>query len=439
MSQIDNDQTEPSAYSVGEVYGLLNDALKKSLSGEVWIKGIIRDFSQAPSKHHYFSLTDDGIQPGQVPSESLNAALFAGTWAKIQPRLKAANLNLENGIEVQLRGEIGIYKARSQIQIIVKDIDPNYTISKLSQNREQLLAKLMETGLLELNKQKALPLLPLKVALVTSANSAACQDFLKQLEESGYSWDVNLVHSSVQGSEAIPELLEALKTASRIAPDVIAIVRGGGSNTDLAAFDDESAAVAVANSPIPVFCGIGHEINTSVLDSVVHTSTKTPTACAQELNALVNTAELRAQEAFEDVCQNARHLLQRQQSQLQHLITEASHKPREDLKNASLYIHTQKVSLTVLSQSKIKAWSDYLTQKNTTLKNMAQDTIESLRNKLSFNQNQIKILDPKNFLSRGWSITKTSSGSLIKSPENAPPGTQLITQLAEGEINSTVD
>ena len=150
-------------------------------------------------------------------------------------------------------------------------------------DKEKVLQRLSHSGLLETNSALPLPVVPLHIGLITSDGSAAYNDFVNEIASSAYPFKISLIHSSVQGTDAERDLVAAITAMSKHHVDVIAVVRGGGARTDLMAFDLESVARVVAESPVPVFSGIGHEIDRSVVDEVAHTAFKTPTACAVAL------------------------------------------------------------------------------------------------------------------------------------------------------------
>ena len=166
-------------------------------------------------------------------------------------------------------------------------IDPHHTLGQLSVDRERVLQSLHKAGLLETNPSLQVPTVPLHIGLVTSDGSAAYNDFVNEISSSQYPFRISLAHSAVQGTEAEMGLVNAIQQLVDTDVDVIAVVRGGGARTDLLAFDLESVARAVALAPIPVFSGIGHEIDRSIVDEVVHTAFKTPTACAAAIVQIV--------------------------------------------------------------------------------------------------------------------------------------------------------
>ncbi|MEQ1786319.1 MAG: exodeoxyribonuclease VII large subunit, partial [Acidimicrobiales bacterium] len=273
---------EPT-YSVTELADAIGNALRASFRDEVWVRGEIRDLSRPQSGHVYFSLTDpDG-------GASLGVMLSSRTKGSVNSTLTTAGggVRMTAGTDVRIRGRLDWYAPRGQLQLRMTAIDPAYTLGQLEVARAALLARLTEEGLLRANAARPLAPAPLRVGLVTSEGSAAEADFLDELRRSGFAFHVLRVDSRVQGVDAPRSIASAIRMLSTHPVDVLALVRGGGARTDLAAFDDEAVARAIAACPVPVLTGVGHEVDTSVADEVAHTSAKTPTACAQLLVARV--------------------------------------------------------------------------------------------------------------------------------------------------------
>ena len=196
-------------------------------------------------------------------------------------------VRMTDGTDVRIRGRLDWYSPRGQLQLRMTAIDPAYTLGQLEVARAALLARLAAEGLLRANGTLTMPLAPLRVGLVTSEGSAAEADFLDELRRSGFAFQVLRVDTRVQGPDAPRSIGSAIRMLCTHPLDVLALVRGGGARTDLAAFDDEAVARAIAGCPVPVLTGVGHEVDTSVADEVAHTTAKTPTACAQLLVARV--------------------------------------------------------------------------------------------------------------------------------------------------------
>lgn len=188
--------------------------------------------------------------------------------------------SIRAGIEIRISGTVSVTD-RGAVTISLLDVDPAFTLGKLALDREELLRRLAADGSLQANKALSMPLVPLRLGLVTSRGSAAHADFLDQLKRSGFRFRVRTAHASMQGEGAPEEIARAVDRVSSASVDLILLVRGGGAKLDLHAFDTEVVARAVARASVPVVAGIGHEIDQSVVDQVAAVSTKTPTAAAE--------------------------------------------------------------------------------------------------------------------------------------------------------------
>jgi exodeoxyribonuclease VII large subunit len=195
--------------------------------------------------------------------------------------------SLRSGIDVRVRGTIGLRRGRGLVQLSLLEVDPAFTAGRLAIDRDEVLRRLGADGTLAANRGLEVPLVPLRIGLVTSRGSAAHADFLGQLRRPGYAFSVRTVHAAMQGESAIGNIVKALERLTLEDLDVIAIVRGGGAKLDLAAFDSEMVGRAVASMQVPVITGIGHETDRTVADEAAAVPLKTPTAAAEWIVARV--------------------------------------------------------------------------------------------------------------------------------------------------------
>src|SRR5262249_11965720 len=180
-----------------------------------------------------------------------------------------------------------VYAPQGRVQLKMTAIDPVFTVGGIAVARERVVRGLAADGVLDRNACTAMPLVPLRVGLVTSVGSAAFHDFVHELGASGLAFRVAVVDVRVQGDNASRRIVYGLRQMAVRELDVVVLVRGGGSRADLAPFDSDAVARAIVAMAVPVICGVGHETDRSVADQVAHTSCKTPTACAQLLVAQV--------------------------------------------------------------------------------------------------------------------------------------------------------
>ncbi len=293
-------------------------------------------------------------------------------------------------------------------------IDPHHTLGQLSIDRERVLQSLSKDGLLETNRSLRLSPVPLHVGLVTSDGSAAYNDFVDEISSSRYPFKISLAHSSVQGTDAEASLIAAIQALANTDADVIAVVRGGGARTDLLAFDLENVARAVALAGTPVFSGIGHEIDRSVVDEVAHTAFKTPTACAA---ALVQTVA-----AFDQA--------------LGHSARRIANLANSCHDRAAALISSSARSINDRARRTLDVKNGQLNAASNRLRDLSLMAIDRNLERCNRNFDLLQALDPSRTLARGFSITRDEHGKVIR--DVTPSGVTIVTETATSFITSTV-
>jgi exodeoxyribonuclease VII large subunit len=449
--------TIPEAtFSVTELADAIGNALRAAFRDEVWVRGEIRDLSRPHSGHVYFTLTDP------EGGASLGVMLSSRVKNAVNQTLTDAGgtVRITAGTDVRIRGRLDWYAPRGQLQLRMTAIDPAYTLGQLELARAELLRRLGEEGLLEANRSLTLPLVPLRIGLVTSDGSAAEADFLDELRRSGFAFDVLRVPSAVQGHDAARSIAAALRLLGTHRPDVIALVRGGGARTDLAAFDDEAVARAIAGSPVPVFTGVGHEIDSTIADDLAHTSAKTPTACAQLLVARV--AEVagalegswaaiagRATKAVTRhdarllthagrLSRTARLALDERTARLDAVADRARRAAAVGLDTAGRRLDGHRGRVTGAARSHLRAAEVLVDAGERRVTHRAPRAVAESERTLAGIEARVRTLDPERTLARGWSITRTADGRVVRSPAELSVGDELSTLVAGGEVRSAV-
>ena len=280
-----DDAANPT-FTVGELAEAFNGALRRTFSDGVWVRGEIQGWNERGG-HAYFTLADD--TPGR--QAVLRVQFFANARPRLRPLLAKHRLRLADGMKVRIFGHLDFYAPSGQLGLKMSDLDPRFTLGDLAQQRDQVLRRLAADGLARRQQPPPLSPVPLRVGVVSSAGTAAWHDFHDELARSGFGFHlVARPTPAVQGPErgapgvAGPSVLLSAHAVRR-GLDVIVVIRGGGARNELATFDAETIARAIAAAPVPVLTGLGHEIDRSVADEVAHTSLKTPTACAAALVA----------------------------------------------------------------------------------------------------------------------------------------------------------
>ena len=404
--------------SVEELSHLLKDGLATLFPEDLWVEGQVSNFHDARSGHAYFDLVEPSAVPGRAVAAKLSVALFKGARIGVDHTLAAAGeLALANDLQLRIRARLDFYPPSGRLQLIMNGVDPAFTLGRLAAERERLLHALADEGLLRANRANPIPVPPLRVGLVTSIGSAAHADFSEEISRSGFPFTVLERDARVQGDGSAVDLAEALHMVATHQPDVIALVRGGGSATDLAAFDAEVLARTIATLDVAVVTGIGHEVDRAVADEVAHTAFKTPTACAVAIVGQVA--------AFADAVAD----LQESIAQRAGASTARSTDLLDDLAQ-----RTARSATAVLDRR-----ADRLDDQVKRLRRSPLATLDRQAERLAGITNNLRALDPARILARGWSITRLADGTLVRSVTDTAVGDTLVTHVAGGTVTSTVD
>lgn len=379
------------AFTVGQFSDVLNLVLKASFDEGVWIEGEIEGLKR-PNPHAYFSL----IENIDGKKAQVNINLFAGPLRNIQTKLRQQGIELKDGMKVRLYGRPEYYAPFGKLSLIVTDVDTQFTVGDIAAQREALLKALLEKGVDKPNKRLSVPAVPLRLGVISSSQAAGWADAQQTLLESGIGFHISFIDVRVQGDDAPPQIVAALATLSRRRDiDLVLLMRGGGSKGDLAAFDDERIAHAIAQCSHPVFTGIGHQIDTSIADIIAHSAHKTPTACAKAVITYV-------EEFMGDLSWSAGELRR---------VTERS------LERA-----TNRIGMCIER-----------------LRTRPKLVLERAQQRVDMNKTSLRLLDPATVLAKGWSITRTSSGHIVRSISDVAQGDTLVTTLVDGQVTSTVE
>ena len=390
----------PKIWPVGALCRAIADALDARFN-PVAVRGEISGFTRASSGHCYFTLKDDS---GQI-----RCAMFRRA-ASLLSRLP------RDGDQVEALGRLGVYEARGELQLVVESLRP-VGQGALFEEFLRLKQKLEAEGLFDAARKRPIAPMPRAIGVVTSLSAAAWHDVMTALQRRVPHIPVLLSPAQVQGAEAAPTLVKALKSLY-LQPevDVILLVRGGGARTDLATFDHELIARTIATLDVPVFTGIGHEIDTSVADVVANRSFKTPTACAGAIAELQREVIDLLEDTWLAIANCTQRLLEHEHTRL------ARH--GRDVTSAVR-------SRLALEQHRLDTAAERSTRSGHSALRLASSRIDLLSARLA-------AVDPARALARGWTITRNGDGAVIRSIAEMDIGDTVITQLVDGILTSTV-
>lgn len=438
-----DDAANPT-YSVGELADAINDALRRGFSDGVWVRGEITGWSDR-GQHAYFTLVDDdsserGDRNGNARGKAVvNVQFFANARMRLRPMLQKHRLRLADGMKVRVFGYLDYYAPNGRIGLKMTGIDPKYTLGDIAQSRDEVIRRLVADGLLDANKRRVLSPIPLRVGVVTSVGTAAWHDFHDELQRSALGFSLTVIDTRVQGEFAEQQVAAAVITLSRrVDLDALVVIRGGGARNELAVFDAERIARAIASSPVPVLTGLGHEVDRSVADEVAHTMLKTPTACAGELIARAARYAADTEATFAAIVRESHQGLVAATTELSetaHRIARRTHAAVERADErlgmrVDALVRTAPAGLARADQRLVDAQRRVLTRSGAVLDRAAS--------RLDVLDARVAAVDPAVQLARGWSITRRADGTLVRSVDDVDPGDTITTALAAGSIASTV-
>jgi exodeoxyribonuclease VII large subunit len=451
LSQLDLSFEEPQRtrriWPVRELVGLVRELVEQEYS-DVWVEGEISNFRPAPSGHLYFTLKDADAQ--------LPVVLF---------RRQAILLRFrpEDGLHVLVRGRVSVYEQRGQMQLVAETMEP-VGAGSLQLAFEQLKERLKAEGLFDTARKRPLPAFPRAVGIVTSPTGAVIRDFLNIVARRHSGLSVLLFPVSVQGDQAPAEVEDAIASLNNSGlVDVIVLARGGGSLEDLAAFNSERVARAIASSNLPVVSAIGHETDFTIADFVADLRAPTPSAAAELITeAQHKIAEHLAQQdhrleraANYQILQARQRLTRVPVSRAEARISTMLHHlaqhledlafRQEDALNTQLHDQQRQVaSLTaaVLHHNPRHALAharEHLVACNTRIERSLQRTLQRAAVRIGALDAHLHSLSPLAVLDRGYALVLDADGALVRSAAQIAAGDQLTTRLADGSFTSRVE
>lgn len=446
----------------------LNERIQECLKGNfmqsLWITGEVLDYDKNANKSHkYFALVEKGDGASKQKAR-IDAVIWDRKAAAIFKRLaqSSPDFAMRDGIEIRVLVKIDFYVPTGKVSVHVEDIDPSFTLGKLALNREQILRALIEQGIAERNRSLPLPIPPLRIGVLTSESADGWNDFKKHLEGSGVGFQVTLLPVMVQGDKTRATVLQGLAWfAARAAEfDCVCIMRGGGSRTDLAWFDDMEIALAVAKHPVKILIGIGHERDRSVLDEIAH-SEKTPTAVAAFLvDVVLDEREenrhraLRLQQSVGKLLENESLRLSRSTATLTSAASQRiSHeRHRIEMATKSLAFGATRAvdgakrrledaarSLQATAVQRCANERHALLRAAERTKNGAERAVERARMKLDQMSAQHRLLDPRGVLRRGYAVVRDESGRVLPSAARITKGQNILIQLRDGSVRTRAE
>lgn len=427
------------ALSLFELNSLVREAIEEYVTDEYWVEAELASAHESGG-HCYMELIqkEDG---SNTPIARASARCWRSTWALLKPHFeRETGQTLRGGLKVLLQ----VYPQFHEnfgFSWIVTDIDPTYTLGDMARRRQEIIRRLKEEGVFDLNKELELPLFAQRIAVISSDSAAGYGDFCKQLSENkqGFKFAVELFSAVMQGEQVEQTVIAALNEINerREDFDCVVIIRGGGSTSDLSGFDTLALAENVANFPLPVITGIGHDRDESVLDMVSHTRVKTPTAAAAFLIEHLQDVYSLIVEAEEDVIRCVTDRLQKERLRIDRLIELLP-------KQLAAFLTAQHARLGRLVELLPRQTAACLTGQRgnldllaATMRSVLERRMLQENHRMELLEHRVDAVNPEKLLQRGYSITR-SNGCVVRSPEQLKAGDEIETTMEKGTIKSVV-
>lgn len=428
--------------SLYELNNLVRTAIECTLEDEYWVQAELSEVRLASNGHCYVEFIQKDSR-GQNLIAKARGIIWNTTYRLLKPYFeRETGQQFVAGLKVLVRVSVSFHELYGY-SLNVTDIDPTYTLGDMARRRKEILQQLSDEGILNDNKDLTIPMLPNRIAVISSASAAGYDDFCNQLlnNEYGFCFQVRLFPAVMQGERVESSVLDALDAINRErdAWDVVVIIRGGGATSDLTGFDTYLLAASCAQFPLPIITGIGHERDDTVIDSVAHTRVKTPTAAAAFLiNQLLQTAsslERLEQRLFDRIQQKTDQeqiRLERLSGRLPLLFGSVRSRQEQFLQTCLQRIELQVQRDLQNSGHRLDTWYRQLCQ-------LIPVRLDREQHRLQLLEQRCRAADPELLLKRGYSMTFIREGRvLLTSVRQLRPGDKIVTRLADGEIGSDV-
>ncbi len=434
-----------NALSLLELNQLLAEVIEVGMPREYWVEAEISEL-RVVRGHCYIDLIEK-TEGTNTPIARASAKCWQNTWSVISPYFeKVTGQRLRSGMNVLMLVSANFHPAYG-FSWIISDIDPTYTLGDMARKRQAIIEQLKREGVFDLQKELSLPLFCQHIAVISSANAAGYGDFVDQLESNahGFRFVTRLFPATMQGEgveqsiiAALNNIYETFLTSDETAPDCVVIIRGGGATSDLSGFDTLALAENVAQFPIPVITGIGHERDESILDMISHTRVKTPTAAAALLIDHLKRVWDYLQEAQGVLETNARQRMDLEQMRLQRAAQKipplcSLFKERQERRIDSMMRDMIAAAQRLISDDMHK-----LETLESIIKPMLERRVTGEMHRLQMFGQRVSSLDPNLLLKRGYSIT-LHEGKIVRDASQLKHGDKIETRVEKGTIHSIVD
>ncbi len=429
-----------SHMSLYELNAIVRDILSMSLPDSYWVEAELSEAREGYGGHCYMELIEKD-ERSNTPIAKAHASCWRNRWMLIKPHFeRITGQRIHAGMKVLLKVHAQFHENYG-FSWIVDDIDPNYTMGDMARKRLEIINTLKEEGVFELQKELMLPMFCQRIAVISSATAAGYGDFCNQLADNSYGlqFRTRLFPATMQGEGVEQSVIAALDSINAEWEDwdCVVIIRGGGATSDLSGFDTLALAENVANFPLPIITGIGHERDESVLDMISFQRVKTPTAAAAFLVQHLTEVYARVMDAQETIINNVKHRLQVERLRLDKLSNTIPVQFSLVKTRQGAYLDRLMNRLTNQVQQKVSTAQRKMEILSQNVQPILERKMLTEHHRLQMLEQRIKSQDPELLLRRGYSIT-IKDGKSVRDATSLKPGDILETRFAKGIAHSKV-
>ncbi len=446
--------------SLYELLGGVKISLKSSLPPALWVTAEISELKVNYSGHCYLELIEKDSSGESIKAKA-RATIWASVYRMIQPYFESATRSkLAAGMKVMVKASVEFHELYG-FSLNITDIEPSYTVGEMALKKQEIINRLVAEGVFEMNKSQILPDLPRRIAVVSSQTAAGYGDFMDQLvrNDFGYKFYVKLFPAVMQGAEAEQSIVEALDAVFEQEAffDLVVIIRGGGSQSDLNCFNSYWLAYHICQFPLPVLTGIGHEQDETIADLVAHTRLKTPTAVAEFLIGLFRQADQKINDLSVTLAELATELVDIEKSRFTKFMLSLKPAVRKYLASCSGNLQVQGIHVKGYTKQMLLSEEGVVRRRGDRLNRMSRQLLLVSGHRIALTSGRIQgnsrkyadrekhllemlekkcmYLDPFLVLKRGYSVTYYN-GKAVKDPLTVPDHGELSTRVAEGILKS---
>lgn len=429
----------PKALTLYELNSLVRETIETTLTSEYWVEAELSECHENRG-HCYMELIQKDDR-SNTPIARAMARCWRSTWQVMKPYfMRITGQQLHAGMKVMLKVYPQFHEQYG-FSWIVTDINPEFTLGDMARKRQEIIRQLKDEGVFDLQKELTFPMFAQRIAVISSATAAGYGDFCNQLADNdyGFVFQTELFAATMQGEQVEQTVINALNRINdRIGEfDVVVIIRGGGGTADFSGFDTLALAENVANFPLPIITGIGHDRDECVLDMVSNTRVKTPTAAAAFLVDHLTEVYSFIEDAQERIVNIVQHKLDVEKMRFDKVVRQipllfSMVKTKEESR-----LEKYLAAIRVASDGLLRSKRASFTMQKGIFYNAIGHLLERHRNKLKQIELQISTLDPAQMLKYGYSITRLN-GHAVTDPKALKPGDCIETTLEKGKIKSTI-